>query len=194
MRNRILAGIMALSLLIFAAGCAGPKPEESVKACLDAMIKADYTKAAEYINGGAAEDMLQAPEGDEEAGAALIEALLGRISYELGESKVSGDSATVAAKVTAPDMMTITGKVMMEAMGAAFAMAFSDAGSEDAINDMFMNAYQEAIETTDAPMKTTNVTINLTKSGAKWLINSDDSLGDALTGGMITAWEQMEGK
>ncbi len=194
MRSRILAGVVVLSLLLVAAGCAGPKPEESVKACLDAMIKADYAKAAEYVNGGSAEDMLQAPEGDEEAGAALIEALLGQISYELGDSNVSGDSATVAVKVTAPDMMAVTGKVMMEAMGAAFAMAFSGGGSEDAISDMFMSAYQEAIEAADAPMTTTDVTINLVKSGGKWLINSDEALGDALTGGMISAWEQFEGK
>lgn len=193
MKNRLLAGIMVCFLLLVVAGCTGPKPEESVKACLDAMIKADFTKAAEYVNGGSAEEMLQAPEGNGEEGEALITTLVARITYELGESSVSGNNATVAAKITAPDMMTITGTVMANTMDAAFAMVFSGSGSEDAISDMFISAYQEAIEAADAPMTTTDVRINLTKSGGKWLINSDEELGNALTGGLLSAWEQLSG-
>lgn len=194
MHRKILVALVVVGLLAAVTGCAAAKPEDSVKACLDAMIQADFAKATAYVNGGSAEQLLQAPESEAEVGQAMIEALVGRITYTLGESKVAGEGATVLTKITAPDMVAITQTVMTEGMDEAIAMAMAGSASEDAIAEMFMEAYLVAIQAADAPMTTTDVTISLTKSDGKWLLNSDLELGNALTGGLLNAWAQLGGE
>lgn len=158
---------------------------------MDAIVRADFTTAAKYI-GGSVDELINAPDAQE--AEQLVKAIFAKVSYQLGENKVTGSQATVAAKITAPDLAVITAAVMLEAMPAAFALAFSGGGSEEQIEALFMESFQRNIEDKDAPMLTSDVTVHLEKKDGSWIITPDDSLINALTGSLEAAWAELGDK
>ena len=187
MKKAIYYILIAL-LLLTSAGCSGPSPDAAAKGFIDAMVKADFATAAKYV-GGNVDEMINAPDAEE--AEQLIKALFARVSYQIGDSKVTGNQATVAAKITAPDLTVVTAKVILEVMPAAFALAFSGGGSEEQMNTLFIESFVTNINDAEAAMLTSEVTINLEKKDGSWIITPDDAFINALTGNLGTAWAEL---
>ena len=186
--RKTISYILISLVLIASTGCAGASPDTAVKSFMEAMIKADFTTAAKYISGDVNE-LINAPEAEE--ADQLVKAIFTKLSYQLGENKVTGNTATVEAKITAPDLATITAKVLLEVMPTLFSLAFSGGGSEEQAETLIMESFQKHIDDKEAPMLTTDVTIHLEKADKNWIIKADDAFINALTGSLEKAWAEL---
>ena len=192
--KKVLCCSLIPVLLFLVIGCSSTTPpDQVVKSFLDAMVKGEFEKAAEFVVGeGEEKDIVKTPEDKE--GERLAKAILAKVTYELGEKKIDGDNATVAAKITAPDLLRITSKAISELLPMAFAMAFSEDNSEDQMDAMFQQYFENAISDPNAPMAVSDVQVSLEKKDGAWLITPDDALSSALTGNMEKAFAGLEDK
>ncbi|MGI6357533.1 MAG: hypothetical protein ACOX2K_02375 [Bacillota bacterium] len=190
MRRKAVVAVVAMLLCLSLVACsAGPKPEETVKAFIDAMGQAKFEAANAYLSpeSQGTDEIFEPEDANAER---LFIALFSRLTYELGEPNISGDSATVSVSITAPNMAPIVASVMGEMFGAALALAFSEEGpSEELMNEMWITSFETKIKAADAPMVTNTVTVKLTKSDGNWVIEADEAFADALVGNLITAFE-----
>lgn len=167
-------------------------PNKVVKGFLDSMIATDYEEAIKVVQGAdtdTLDDILE-EDGSEE----IIDAILNRVTYQIGEQEVSGNSATVAVKITAPDLLRITTQGLSEIMSIALAAAFSEEGStEEEMNALFVQYFENAIKDPGAPMVESDIKIKLEKENSKWMIVPDEELAHALTGNIMKAFAEIGG-
>ena len=188
--RKTISYILVALVLIISVGCSGPDPDAAVKSFMDAMIRADFNTAAKYVSGNV-EEMLNAPDAKE--AEQLTNAIFVKVSYQLGEKKVTGNQATVDTKITSPDLAAITASVVIEVMPAIFNLAFTG-GTEEQIEALFMESFLKHINDKDAPMLTSDVTVHLEKKDGRWIITADDALINALTGSLQKAWADLGDK
>lgn len=174
-----------ISILALATGC-GAKPEASVTSYFDALAKGDFATADTYVNGETKFD------GDIQE--QLSKMITSKLSAKVLESKTDGDKATVTTEITATDMKTLVPAMFQEILPQIFALAFSGADDVDKqTNDLMMGYFTKEFAKPDVKTVTTKVDIELTYDKEKklWIITRTDELGDAMTGGMVTAFNEM---
>jgi len=187
--RRLISSILMVFILLTVVGCSSSQPDEIVNTFLKAAVKADYLTMAKLVRGADA-NIFYTPE--DEGAQEVIEAILGRVTYQVGEKQISGNTATVKAKIVAPDLLRITALALPELMSMAFAMFFSqEVASQDEIDALFMQYFENAIKDPEAPMVESNISIKLEKKGAGWVIVPDDELANALTGNMTKAFAEI---
>lgn len=187
--------IVILSIfMLFLTGCStAESPDKVLSKYLESMKKTDYTTAVTYLSkNNDQSDSLITGKGDE-SGEAIMKSLMSKITYEtpvLG--KKEKEAATVKVKITSPDMTRITGSVMSQAIGVAFASAFSQNANKTDTNTYMNQLFINSINDPNCPMTTTDATINFIKEDNQWKIqnNKENStaLVNALTGNMETAF------
>ena len=111
--------------------------------------------------------------------APMLEALYAKMNYVIGESKVDGETATVAVTITMVDLSAVLADYMKEALSHIVE------GDWDADGSYFM----EMLKAEDAPTKDFPVTVHMVKTEEAWELAEDgnDDLKDALTGGLISS-------
>ena len=111
--------------------------------------------------------------------------MFSRLSYELGETKVEGDTATVQAKITNMDMAKV--------LQAYFDELYSMAGDsdEDIGDEKMEEVLREILSREDNETVTNEVTVKLAKKDGGWQIQTTDELANALTGGFFSLVNQM---
>ncbi|NLO88837.1 MAG: DUF4878 domain-containing protein [Clostridia bacterium] len=187
-----ILSLMILLVLLINVGCSsGPPPEKVVEDFLNAMIKGKFEKASELCGGtNVEEDVMKTSE--DEQGERFARSILSKVTYEIGDKKVEGDKAEVNVKITAPDLLRITGNVMRELLPMAFAMAFSKEQSEEETNALFEQYFENAINDPNASMTTSEVNFILEKKEGSWVVVPNEELLNALTGNMGKAFAEME--
>lgn len=185
-------------------------PEAVVKSAMDAMLALDFEKAAQYCENPEAimaelgysdissvVDMLAESYGYEitEEQADLVEKFIGEIltlmSYEVGESAVSGDSAVVKVTISAPDLENVEAAeyIDQEAIMLMFVtilaengytmeniMTITDEAEQEKLGaiiiegmfDYIIEIIREAAK--DAPVITETMDISLKKVNGNWVI------------------------
>ena len=137
----------------------------------------DYETASTYFNS----DDFQVDETtseDQGLNDETISKLFESIQYEIVSSEVSDTTATVNATIKAINMSAVISDYVSEAM----LYIFSDLTEEELntkYNEILLNSMNKNAEN----LIEKNVDISLTKSDTGWLIDVDDSLLDAITGG-----------
>lgn len=189
-RCRRVSTVLVVALL-FSAGClSGPSPDKVVTDFFDALIKGDFVTAAKLA--GVADiqtDVLKTPK--DQQGAQIVKSILARVAYETGSKKINGDRAEVSVRVTSPDLLRITGQVMTELLPMAFAMAFSQEQSSQSAEALFEQYFENAIKDPNAPMVTSDITVQLERKDGSWVIKPDDALLNAITGNLAEAFSQL---
>jgi len=172
----ILACLLGAVLAIGVCGCSsGPAPESVVKQFFDAVKQADL----ETANSLCVTQNTQFPATDTPEWG-IIRAYLGRLNYEVLSSETKGGSeAVVNVKVITPDFMQVVSRVISQALPLAAA-----GGSEADAQAMVFQLFADSLKDPDLPMIETQVAIEMTKTGGKWLIAANPDLGPALLGNM----------
>lgn len=186
--SKSLSIFLIILISISLTGCFGPSPDESVKGYFDALKKQDITAATAYIKDG------NENFADNQQQEKIIKSIFSKLSYEVISTTKNGDTATVKTKVTAPDLVKITGKAISELMPQLFALAFSNDSNVDAqVNNLMEQYFINSINDPKMPMTTTEVDIKLVKDQEKksWLIEPNESLANAITGNIISAFKEI---
>ncbi|WP_170085148.1 hypothetical protein [Kyrpidia spormannii] len=114
----------------------------------------------------------------------MAKSLLTKMTFELGEENISGDKATVSAKITTLDLGRIVANSMKDLFSMALAQAFANDPSAKQQNEaMAQRILINAMNDPNAPKTTSDVKINLVKTKDGWKIATDNKdLFSALTG------------
>ena len=190
--KKIVAIILSLVMVLSLAGCGEvKKAEEVVTNMFEAFKAGDFDKAEAYLvqDEDADGEDEESDESDE-----MFNHVFTKLEYTIGScEKISGEEVQVTASVTAPDMKVAVGEFFTKALEFAFANAFSEnpLSEEDTTAEM-ERIFVEATEKDDLGTVTNEVAITVVKTEEGWKVKSDDALVDAISGGMMTAFQEME--
>lgn len=184
-RTRLVAIVVAASMLALAmalTACAGvgADPAKAAKSALTTQldgIKSPSADEVETLMGSDSYTKLQSYGLDPQA---FYQALVTHFSYEVKDVTVdsSGKTATATVSATNLDLEQIFGswvKEFSEYAMSADGMSALMSGDQDGLVQKGMQMLQADLEKTDAPIKTADVTVDLTKgSDGTWQIGSDE--------------------
>jgi hypothetical protein len=188
MRRGILAGLAAVCacMLSFVLTACGPSDEDQAKEALDAQLGQLVNPSDDTISklsdeaGMAGGNSFTTLNLDS---TAFVKSWLNGFSYELGDVKVDGNTATVNASITCKQLYVIM-------------TGWSDSFESDALNQQFSSidevytyagkTFMDAVDGAD-PV-TTQVTFTMEKDGGGWKYatdntDNDQALAEALLGG-----------
>ena len=187
-RRGILVGLVAVCacMLSFALTACGPSDEDQAKEALDAQLGQLVNPSDDTI-AKLSNEMSSANSSSFSMlnmdSTAFVKSWLNGFSYELGDVKVDGNTATVNASITCKQLYVIM-------------TSWSDTFESDALNQQFSSidevysyagkTFMDAIDGAD-PV-TAQVTFTMEKDGGDWTYDSDNTdndqaLADALLGG-----------
>ncbi len=168
----------------------GETAEQSVEKALNAIKAADIEAASKYIdyneivNAGST----GTPDTeDEKKSEEMSKAILKNIEYKILESSEEEKTAVVKTEITNLDMSN----VMAEFISQLFPLAFSGL-NEEQLNEKSFEIFTNLVSS-ETKTVTKTVDINLSKSEEGWRIVGDDALADALTGGLVSFSDSMNG-
>lgn len=180
------AATLILALCFAALGCAcgePEKPEAVVSATLDALKAMDLDTVRIYMDY---DGMMNESAGSvSEETQEMNRRMFSRLSYELGETEINGDTATVQVRITNVDMA----KVLQAYFDELYEMAGDS--EEDIAEEKMEEVLQEILEREDNETITSDVAVSLAKKDGSWQIQTTDELSDALTGGFFSLVNQM---
>lgn len=188
MRRGILAGFAAVCacMLSFVLTACGPSDEDQAKEALDAQLGQLVNPSDDTISklsdeaGMAGGNSFTTLNLDS---TAFVKSWLNGFSYELGDVKVDGNTATVNASITCKQLYVIM-------------TGWSDSFESDALNQQFSSidevytyagkTFMDAVDGAD-PV-TAQVTFTMEKDGGDWKYatdntDNDQALAEALLGG-----------
>lgn len=207
MKKKLLAITLVMAMLAALSAC-GPKiptPTETADTFLTAMKAQDSEALATVYAGGDIDLLDKAAEADdsgevnEDSGLTKVyeEQMVPKMldfDYELSNEQIDGDKATVDVKITTYRIGDAFTAFFSDYLSQALVLAFSDASEEDL----------DALATTILSGKLTDLTeksfektatLSLSMKDDKWVVDevqTGDDIVDALTGGLVTAFSNME--
>lgn len=188
--KKFLALVLALAMALSLTGCGSEvdKAEAAVKNFFEACEDGNIEEAQNYL---IIEEKTETEEDAELYDMAAL--VIKKLEYSLVSSEqVDENTVTVTASVTAPDMKVAVGEFFQQALAFAFSNAFSEnpLSDEEAQAEM-MNMFVEAISKEDLGTVTNEATITVVKTEDGWKIDADEAFADAVTGGMLSALEEV---
>ena len=193
--KRLAALLLAILMLVSLCGCSTPtkEAEASVKGMFEAFKALDFEKAEKYID---IEDMkLSQVEEDETTNYEMfMKTLFDRLDYTIISSEeVDSETVNVVVEITAVDMKVVLADYFVAALQYAFANAFADPEPTEEETNKKMEELFIASATKEGLTTVTNeVTIKVVKEDGNWKVTSEDTLVDAMFGGLIAATESLE--
>ncbi len=189
MKKKIWVIILIITAL-FITGCGNKQetPEQVVANAFQALKERDLVQIQHYFpdEEGILDLRSDVPQDDE-----VLDALLKHLECTVISSSVSGNNATVNAKIKNVNF----GAVFEEWFGIVLTMAFADAFSEDSsmaesnTEELFLNM----LKRDGNEMHTSIIDIQLNKLENVWVmdITDNEKFQDAIFGGMIASLEKM---
>ena len=170
--------LTGLLLLILLSGCGrsvaqGPSPSETVEAFMSFVQSGEHDEANGLILN---EDEVSIFEIEEE-----YRIIFKNLSYSNLEEAVNGSDAYVSLTISNFDFSAMMDEIMAE----AFYLIFTDI-TERELSDKIEYMLIEKLTGDTAPKLNSDITVNLEMSDGRWKIIADESLADALTGGLIS--------
>ena len=188
--KKIIALMLALVMVLSFAGCGEVgKAESTVKNFFDACKEGNLEEAKGYIlldDGGETTD-------DDKELYDMAALMLEKLNYSIVSSeKIDAENVVVTVSVTAPDMKVAVGEFFQDALAFAFANAFSDTPLSDEETEAEMkNMFVKAVGKEDLGTVTNEAVVTVVKVDGTWLIDAYEAFADVLTGGMVTAFEEV---
>lgn len=193
--KRVLSAILAVALMLSIAACGKrPAPDKVIDETLEALQTLDRDTILEIYNlSGEAE-----PLSDEELNEvmAVLELLLGNMSYTMGETVVDekAGTATVNVSITNTDMSDLLARYMTAALEYAFKYAFLPAEqqpTDEEVTQAMYDMLKEMIASPDNKTVTITVDVPMVLENDEWVVQDSLLFSDAIFGGMITAMEDL---
>ncbi len=182
---------MVLVMMLAMTGCG---EIENAESAVNNMFKAyknlNFEEAQEYIIEEEVSEDSQA--GLTEEMELFMKNLFDKLSYEIISSeKVDSDNVNVTTKITAIDMKVVLGDFVSAIMQYAFENA-AEGLSDEEIEAQTERIFVECVEKPDLATVTNEIVIKVTKVDGKWKVVSDETLNDAILGGLAAATEELE--
>ena len=188
-RKLLILTLLSCFVLSFIGCTSTPPPDNAVKDFFESVKKNDIKTASAYLSTGDSAFKYDSKEQEE-----IVGLIFEKVEYEIVSTTTNKDSAVVKAKIKAPDLVKITGEVVKELLSEIFSAALSDdESSEDKVEEMTIDAFRKNLSKPDLSYASNDIDINLTldKGTNKWIIESGDTLVNAITGNAAEAFNEL---
>lgn len=207
MKKHTAIVIAVFASMIFLGGCSlTPSPTKTVDTFLQAVKTQDGEALADVYGAGELDLFDKVAESDENAEEEETDDELTKVyeeqivpkmldfDYELSNEQIDGDKATVDVTVKTYSLGDAFTAFFSDFVSQAFMLAFSDASDEqvDALATTILSG--KIADLTEKTYEKTT-TISLTKADGKWVVDpleTGSDAVDALTGGLVTAFKNMD--
>ena len=196
--NKKIQKIMCLILWLFCIflliGCdQSKKAETTVNNMLTAFKNLDFEEVKKYVN---LEDITSSSQIDSTENSLLVmEAISGNLSYEIVSSQeIDSSNVTVKTKITVIDIKSVLRDFFGKALEYSLANAFiSPQPTEEEIDKKMEELLVECVSKPDLATVTNEIDINVVKNeNNEWKITSDETLINALFGGLLDTAKELE--
>lgn len=199
--------LMALCILLLTAcqPAASNPAEARVLQFFQALKNGEIAELSDYVE----DEELSFFDADEmgvdyyEYQQGLMKAMFGKVGVQIRKSTIQDNTATVECTVSAPNMyeaiLSVVEDYMVVLMNILDELGYENLMTLDSLSDEEMIELEEKMLSEmakllqkkfgDAQTVKTDITINLYKSGDKWMIEFSEQLADAITGG---SYQQLE--
>ena len=194
--------------MLAALGACGPSiptPTETADTFLTAVKAQDNETLATVYAGDGLDLLEKAAEADEseiadeDSGLTRIyeEQMIPRMldfDYELSNEQIDGDTATVDVKFTAYNIGDAFTAFFSDYLSQALMLAFSDPSEED-LDALAATVLSGKLADLTEKTYETTATLSLSMQDGKWVVDeirTGDEIVDGLTGGLMTAFANME--
>lgn len=172
MRKRVgFPMVLALVLSVLLAGCGSQGPEAVAESFFKALTSGDWSTVAKLQSSRSG--AFEPPTKDEER---IVNALTGRMKFDLGQADIQGDEATIDVEVTMPDMERLAAAMMNELLPLAFSAAFSEDMTEEQMQLLIEEKFVEILSDPNLAMRTHEAVVTLVKEADGWKVLSLDGL------------------
>ena len=186
MRKKLYLFLIIILFVGITTGCTA-SPENVVQGFFDSMKKGELESFPQYVYDKKGNKNFSSIIRDKPEQAELIKAIFSKLTYEIKSGDKSGDTAQVDAKVTSPDLVRISGKMITEIMPMAFDSSFNETNG-DQTEKMMQQYMMNSISDPQAPLTSSDIIIHLKKVNDKWMIVPNDDLMNAMTGNISKAF------
>ena len=200
--------ILAVFAAVFFLGACSstPSPSETIDTFLKAMKSQDGEMMVDVYSGGEMDLLKAASNSDDETSeessdtgleAVYEEQMLPKMldfDYEISNEQIDGDKATVDVKFTTYRIGDAFTAFFSDYISQAFVLAFSDV-SEEELDSLATTLLSGKLADLTEKTYEKTVTISLTKIDDRWMVDKiqdGDDIIDALTGGLVSAFSNME--
>lgn len=166
--KKLLVMLLALIMCFGMTACSKDSPSDALKADME-----NAKAGSEDLIGDMDETL------GEEVGKDFVDKMLD-FDYKLGEETVDGDTATVETTITTYPFGEIFGQVLTDYITEAFSNPDITEEEAQALMESMMG---EALAAAEKSYETT-FDVTLKKEDGAWVVQEDDALANALTGGM----------
>lgn len=207
MTKHIAIILAIITGIFFLSACSStPSPTETADTFLQALKSQDGETMATVYSGGdlnlleaAAESDDENPEEATDTGLESVyeEQMLPKMldfDYEISNEQINDDKATVDVKFTTYRIGDAFTAFFSDYISQAFMLAFSDVSEEELDSLATTILSGKLADLTDKTYEKT-VTLSLTKVEDKWVVDKiqdGDDIIDAITGGLVTSFSNME--
>ncbi|MBP2018864.1 hypothetical protein J2Z79_002279 [Symbiobacterium terraclitae] len=164
--------VLLLSALLAGCGSSGPGPKDVADQFFKAITSGNWEAAEGLLSADSGSDLAKPAAGEER----IVNALMSKISYELGEAQVQGDQAVVALDLTLPDMERLSARLLSEVLPLAFSAGLSEDLTDEQLDLMVEEKFVEILNDKDLAMVTYEGSVTLVKEAGGWKVLAVDGL------------------
>lgn len=195
--KRITSLILALCLVLALCSCKEiEKSQEVVNNFFTALQNSDQDTIKTYIVNNS-EETSSEEETINDNGEAYTDwsfadhftKAFTKITYNIISAEQDAEDknrVNVTVDVTSVDMGTLFGEAMSEAINASFANIFSSGEDNIDVSAIANDYFAKSLEKEDLPYTTKTVSIPVVKTKDGMKIETNEDLGDAVTGGLFS--------
>lgn len=166
--------VIAMVLSFAACGASASKPESTVTSFCEGLKTFDFTKMQSCVDVSFTEDdALSTSEDMPESFYNSMKDYAKSITYTVGTATIDGETAMVPVNFKYKDASAVITTALGNYLTKAFALAFSGGDSSDeAMTDLLVSCYNEALTSAEVKDAEASVTFNLKKIDSSWKISS----------------------
>lgn len=202
MKKKISIVLLSMLVLVLAVGCSGDKPEATVAEYIEAMKDFDVDGMVSKVNPKKRADLNEFNELYNEEDSMekyfldYIESNAKKIKYEINDSEIDGDKASVNVDFKYVDGAPLFKATFAEYMKEMFAIAFTDLEqeiTEEEYGRVFVDTMEEQRNIIEETFTEKNLDIELIKIEDQWYIDevSKELLDVAMTN-ILSVGEELE--
>lgn len=182
--EKVLALLLAIILVFCLTACGGGQEtaEKAAANMLEAIKKADQETASRYIDYGVLSGMGDSAQSGSES-EELVKMIFGSMEYNILSSEENGDEADIKAEITNVDMSAAIQDIFTELIALALS---GEELNEEEMSEKMMEVLKSKLSDEATARVTNEVTIHMTRTDGQWKADTEETLLDALTGGMLS--------
>lgn len=194
LKKIILVATMTAIIPLALMGCVGKQePKEVVTTFMDSLKQYNIAKPLTLMDSTekdgdpktSSTDLTKVNFQDETTNN-FLKAMLTKLDYEIVSVDKDGSSAKIKAKISSVDLDAINKMIMqqMKTQGAATGKVETKTTNKEEAAKQMQKAITKVMESSEAPKKTTEVTIELSKVKGEWKVEPTKELMAIIFGDM----------